>query len=73
MSKLYLYSDFTTAKWAKNPQHWRELTGKSGNPLRCAHQGVDCPPHYHKPNGHLANDAIERMPTMKDLINALTP
>lgn len=69
--KLYCYSDFVTVMWAGSPEEWRKLTGKQGNPVRCAHVGIDCPPHYHKPNGHLANDAIEPIPTMRDLINAL--
>lgn len=69
--KLFYYSNFTTIAWAKNPQHWREITGKSGNPLRCAHPDIAAPKGYHKPNGHLANDPIERIPTMRDLVNKL--
>lgn len=71
--KLYCYSDFTTPAWAKNPAHWRELTGINKHPLRCAHSNWPAPEGWHKPNGHLANDAIEKTPTVKDLINALTP
>jgi len=71
--KLFCYSDFATPAWAKNPAHWRELTGKQGNPIRCAHTDFPAPKGYHKPNGHLANDPIERIPTMRDLINALSP
>lgn len=69
--KLYLYSDFTAAVWAKNPEHWRKITGRTGNPVRCAHCAFPLPKGYHEPNGTLANDAIERIPTMRDLVNAL--
>ncbi len=71
--KLYLYSDFITAAWAKDPQHWRKITGNAEGvrPVRCAHCAFPLPKGYHEPNGTLANDAIERIPTMRDLVNSL--
>lgn len=61
--KLYLYSGLTNPKqaWAKDPHHFRQIVGESKYAIRVAHAGVACPANYHKPNGHLANDAIERI------------
>jgi hypothetical protein len=40
--------------------------------IRYAHVGINPPAHYHKPNGELACDAVEKLPTMRSLIHALT-
>ena len=45
---------------------------KGDSIIRFAHVGVKPPKGWHKPNGHLANDAIERIPTMRTLIHAVT-
>ena len=71
-NKLYLYSDFNGGvEWAASPDDWRKRTGRKGNPLRCAHIGFAVPKGYRKAGGELANDAVERVLTMKDLIAAL--
>jgi hypothetical protein len=53
--KLYYYTDFTVAKWAESPKHWRALTGRRGSPLRSSHNGIEPPKGYVK-TGHLAHD-----------------
>jgi hypothetical protein len=40
--------------------------------IRCAHTDIEPPKGWNKPNGNLACDAIERIPTMRSLIHALT-
>lgn len=70
--KLYLYSDLSNAlAWAKDAAEFRTLTRTNGYAVRVAHVGIAAPDHYHKPSGHLANDAIEKIPTMRDFIHAL--
>lgn len=72
--KLWLYDNLQCVlAWAATPGEARRLTGVGGTFIRVAHLDVPTPPHYHKPNGHLACDAIEKQPTMRDLIHALTP
>lgn len=75
--KLYYYGDLTDMRWQgwfKNPHDLRKqfpLAHNNAFVVRFAHVGIEPPKGYHKPNGHLASNAIERIPTMKDLINAL--
>jgi len=58
--RLYLYSDLCgSLGWFKNPEDFRKAFPKAvRTALRCAHQGIDAPKGYHKPNGYLANDPI---------------
>lgn len=74
MSKLYYYWDMDeTADWAKNPLDFRTKNPdcNKAHCIRASHMNVSPPKGWHKPNGYLACDAIEKIPTMKDLINAL--
>lgn len=68
-----MYSDLRgKLGWFNSPQAARDSLG-NGVYIRCAHPDIEPPKGWHKPSGHLANDAIEKIPTMKDLINALAP
>ena len=77
--KLYYYQAPLTPSakgWFKDKQALRDafaMVARDAIIIRCAHVNIEPPMGYHKPNGELANDAIERVPTMKDLINALSP
>ena len=41
--------------------------------IRVAHSGVAAPDGYRKTGGELALDPVERIPTMRDFIHAMTP
>lgn len=77
--KLYYYAVIQKpdiAGWYPDMNKARVAFGsrasKGDSIIRFAHQGIKPPKGYHKPNGHLAHDAIERIPTMRTLIHALT-
>lgn len=61
-SKLWLYSDFTVngLAYAANPDEWRKLTGRDGNPLRVVVNGSPLPHGYTVSGQGLAFDGIER-------------
>lgn len=71
---MWLYTDFNNnAKWAKDMNGYRATTKHCARIIvRVAHIGVSTPQGYHKPNGELAFNAIEKLPTMRSLIHALT-
>jgi hypothetical protein len=70
---LYFYTDWTTYAWASDPANWRKLTGRKTSPIRVSHGEIDLPPGYKRTGRSLAHEPIERLPTMKDFIHALSP
>ena len=72
--QLFLYWDMKSCLvWASGMNNAKQLVGDSRrNFIRVAHKDIDPPKGYRKPYGHLAFDAIERIPTMRDLIHALS-
>jgi len=70
--KKYLYSDLRgNWGWFKNPADYRKSFPMAGVAIRCAHPDIEAPKGWHKPNGYLANDGIERIQTMRNLVAAL--
>lgn len=77
--KLYHYSVITKSGlcgWFKDMNGCRakffsQLT-KDDVIIRTAHVGIKPPKGFHKPNGELAFDAAERIPTMRGLVHALS-
>lgn len=71
-AKLYYYTDFAgTFGWYANAREWHKANPQAGSPVRICAQGVEPPPGYRK-TGPLANHPAERIPTMRDFVEALS-
>jgi hypothetical protein len=71
---LFYYSDLCGCHgWFADAVEFRKRFPRSSYTMRCAHVGIAPPPHYRKGSGELANDPVERIPTVRDFIHGLTP
>ena len=69
--KLYYYTNYEHFGWFANPEQFHKVYPRNGvTPIRvCA--DVEPPAGYRRTGKGLANDPVERIPKMKDLVKEL--